>query len=471
MAEKTVKKLKIFEEVPKIFPRGIKGTFYVRLRKGDIDKWVSTRTSDPEKAKAKAVDIAESKFEAELISRTEKNEYKRDKKISDTVIKIVAKKHKEDGIPVEKAQDKWIELSVSYTDLSDNLKSFYATICRRFAEWCSGEGIEFIEQVDAKTAVKYSKFLWKSGIGAKTYNDHFKHLSNVFSAIDADESLSYGNPFDKSKVHRKKKATEGHLPLEPVQLRAVIKAAAKDSADYRDLIVIGSQTGLRLKDASLLRWNSITGNFLEVTPFKTLWTINKKVARIPITQTMRGLLYERIKKRCGSEYVLPSIANHYQPGGNQQYVSKKCKDIFKSALNTGDVDITRKAGHHRKRQASVYSFHSLRTTFMSLLATQDVSIRDAMNILAWESSDMIRVYEKMLEAYRGDADKRTLKIVNQIAEFKMDIPEVEEKTPPPRPSPGELKKLASSMTNTAIAEKYCVSETAVRKWMKKHGIN
>ena len=88
-----------------------------------------------------------------------------------------------------------------------------------------------------------------------------------------------------------------------------------------------------------------------------------------------------------------------------------------------------------------------------------------------KDKETVDFLEKMLEAYRGDADKRTLKIVNQIAEFKMDIPEVEEKTPPPRPSPGELKKLASSMTNTAIAEKYCVSETAVRKWMKKHGIN
>lgn len=450
-----------------IFPRGKRGIYYVRLRTGNLDKWICTGTSDKDEALKEAEKIEKGKHGAELRQEIEKKTAGRRRKIVSAITDVVNERDFETSF--EDGYKKWISLTSSYSDLNERTIKNYESVFKKFSDWCKLHDIGHVEAVDNATALEYSKYLWDYGINGKTYNEHLKLLSRIFSTLDAALELPYRDPFDKRKVTRKKKSeigAEGHQPLEPDQLKAVIKEAAKESADYRDLIIISSQTGLRLIDAVGLSWSSISADCIELKPSKTQRSGNR--ATIPITETLRKLLDQR--RASGTDgYVLPSIAEHYQR--NTYYVTKKCKDIFKNALNTGDVDITRKEGCHRKRRASVYSFHSLRTTFMSLLATQDVSVRDAMRMLAWESPEMIRVYEKMLEAYKGKADKRARKIVSRIPEFKMDIPEVELKTEPLRPSSEELKKLASKMTNTAIAEKYGVSETAVRKWLKKQGIS
>ncbi len=463
------KKLEI--KPPSLFKRGKKQIYYVRLRTKFKDIWVSTKTSDKKEAEKRGKQIVISKFKAEAIRATEDNKQDRDRKIIDAVVKTVSGKD-ELSTRLDECYQKWSNSYRSYSKLSKRTKSFYASVFFKFTSWCAEKGIEHIERVDNGFAQTYSDYLWDTGIGGKTYNDHMKFLSRVFSTIDTKTPLPYRNPFNSINVERIKKielGAEGHMALEPSMLKTVIEEAANYGEDYRDLIIIGSQTGLRLKDAALLKWKYISNNFIELIPFKTSRT--KKTARIPITEMLRKILEARKIVHSKNVYVIPQIAEHYLR--NEHYVTKTCKTIFENALNEGGEDVTckNKDGVHRRRKACLYSFHSLRTTFMSLLATQDVSARDAMNILAWGSSDMIKVYEKMLDAYRGDADKRTLKIVNQIAEFKLPIPEVKVKDSKPQPTKTALEKLVGEYSNIMIGRIYNgISEAAVRKQLKKFAI-
>lgn len=387
------------------------------------------------------------------------------RKLADIFVAGITGK-KSSSIKFLDAHDKWIETIPGYMDISIGTRSFHKTIFSRFSEWCISSGYQFIEQIDNAAALKYAKVLWESGISGKTYNDHISHLSRFFAGLDTISRLPFKNPFDNKRIVRKKQAeiqTASHQPLEPHVLVKVIEEATLHGKEYRDLFIVGSQTGMRLKDAALLQWDFVADGFISITPHKTMKSGN--TARIPISPVLNDFLMRRKAESRQSIYVIPEIAEHYLY--NNYYVTKKCKTIFENVLGK---EVTRApAGKHRKNNTAIYSFHSFRTTFMSLLASKDVAIRDAMRVMGWESVEMIRIYERELEKSRKNADERTLKIVRGIEEFGITVPDctIKKKLVPAKDA---LASLIIKYSNIAIGQIYGISETAVRKWLGKFGI-
>ncbi len=447
----------------KLFSRGKKKLFYFRMNVNGKDKWISTKSSDKNEAQVIANAILNAEQNAIQSSKTENSAVKIANKLSKAIVKDITG----DDIYKLKLEDmleKWIAVTPTYHDVVKGTQKKYHTIFKRFNNWINEKNIYYAEDVSNEYALQYAKWLWESGISGKTYNDHIKHLSRVFSCIDSLEALPYRDPFNKRKIPRKRKSeikSVGHLPLEPEMLDKVIKEAATISEDYRDLIIVGSQTGMRFKDAVYLKWEYIEKDFIDFIPCKTFKT--GKHARIPISQTMRELLNSRTKN---SIYIFHDFAESYSE--HDYVINKKVKRIFVNALGKNVTNLSAENNRHRKNSASIYSYHSLRTTFMSLLASQDVSIRDAMNIMAWESSDMIKNYEKLLEKARGDSDKRALKLINSIDDLNIDIPEIEIKLTPTKDT---LEKLVKEYSNVTIGRIYGgISEAAIRKHLKKHNI-
>lgn len=177
------------------------------------------------------------------------------------------------------------------------------------------------------------------------------------------------------------------------------------------------------------------------------------------------MLVRRNKDDVKSEYVIPGIANAYLKDKSQ--VSGWCKKVFEHVF--GEENTYVEAGENRKIRSAVYSFHSFRSTFMSLLAMRDVSIRDAMRILGWNSPGMVQKYERLLEAARGDTDKRTYELVAGIKQLEMAMPELPSR--PFRPTPEILTELITKYSNITIGKIYGVSNVAVAKWLQKYNIN
>lgn len=456
------KKVKIV--LPKLFPRGKKGFYYFRRLVDGKDCWVNTKMVDLQEAKKVATKHIRAELSVEAFSHLESSA----SRLADTYVESLTGR-KNTRTPISAAHQIWIDHSKKYNDVIARTRKYYHTIFDRFAIWCKSEGIENVEDVDHSAAVRYSKVLWESGLGGKAFNDHLKHLSRVFSCLDAITPLPQRDPFQHQKISRISQndaPTESHHALEPKQLKAVIKQAAEEGRDFRDLIILGSQTGMRLKDAALLKWKSISGQFIEIIPFKTSKSGNS--ARIPISPTLCILLKERRADKDKSDYVLPGIAEHYQR--NYYFVSKKCKQIFEDALGKEATVTQVDDNDHRQRNVSVCSFHSLRTTFMSLLASKDVSTRDAMRIMGWESSEMIQVYEKMLEEARGDSDKRALALVNDLATLKFALPPPVIPQKALTPTVEALQEFVEKYSNVTIGKVYGITSTAVAKWLKKFGI-
>ncbi len=254
------------------------------------------------------------------------------------------------------------------------------------------------------------------------------------------------------------------MPLEPEMLQKVLVEAAKHGRGFRDLFVIGANTGLRLEDACCLKWENVGKEFIDTVPGKTRRTGN--MARIPMSPALHELIKERAQAKEDSEFIVPEIAEYYIRG-DDDYIKRKCSKIFEDAFGEGISKVP--AGAHRRRDANVYSFRSFRTTMMSLLASKDTSVRDAMRIMAWESAEMIKVYEHELEKARGDADARALHMINSIDELKGKLPDIPE--PELKPTFEALGKLVTKYSNAMIGRIYGgMTEAGVRKWLAKFKI-
>jgi len=447
--------------LPKMFQRGAQGLYYFRRSLSGKDTWVSLGTSDPDEARKALLKVVNSHTAVEALSKVEQSA----QKLAEVFVESVTGK-KAESLPLAEAQAKWVATTPEHDDIGATTKSFYESIFKKFVEWANAQGIADCGQVTQEHAKLYAKSLWEADLSGRTYNGHLKHLSRVFSAIDAITPLPNRNPFDRRIVPRKRKNSLGtiqHEALEPKQLESVLKTAAEHGRDWRDFFILGANTGLRLKDAALLEWKSIGTSFIELTPYKTTKTGSK--ARVPISPNLKIIIEER-RLEGKSRYLIPAIAEHYEK--NSDFITKQAKSIFDEALGK---DLTgSKPSKHRKRTASVFSFHSFRTTFMSLLAQRDVSARDAMRIMGWESPEMIQVYERELERAKGDADSRALKLINAMDELKTELPAPNAQPGPLRPNAKQLKQLVEKYSNVTIGRIYGVSEMAVRKWLDKYAI-
>lgn len=447
--------------LPKLFKRGKKGYYYFRRHIDGKDKWICTNSPVQRDAKT----FAGNYMDAEIITIAESKRNKSAHKLGSAFVETLTKQP-EVFTPLNDAHQIWIDHFPKYNDVSENSRRNYSSMFNRFVGWGKEFGIECIEAVDNSSAIRYSKYLWEQGYAGATYNMHLKHLSRVFNTVDSVKPLPHRNPFNHNNIPRIKKnqlGTIGHEPLEPQMLEAVLQKAAEVSQDYRDLFILSSQSGMRLIDSALLKWSSAEKDFLEFEPHKTRNSGN--VARIPISPVLRNLLDNR--KGESDIYVLPKIAEQYLY--NYDYITTKCRKIFSNALGRENTVVEAKDASHRKIAASIYSFHSLRTTFMSLLASKDVSTRDAMRMMAWESPAMIQVYEKMLENARGDSDRRAIDLVHSIEELHYEVPECIIKKQL-KPTKEAIEGLITHYSNVTIGKIYDMSDVAVRKWMVKFGI-
>lgn len=445
--------------------RGKRGNYSLRVFIEGEEYWRSTKTPNLREANKRAEAIVETLKSTEVVSRREASVHKVTTELAEAAVKKATGKTAK-KIPLDSAHTAWEELQDDYLDLQQATRDYHVTMFDRFTEWVEEEnpGIKNIDEVTPELAKTYANYLTGTKVTAKTFNEHIQHLSSVFATLDSIHFLPYRNPFDKKIVKRKKKteeAVEGHVPVDPDDINDIVAQAAEYGEDYRDLFIIGANTGLRLKDACLLKWGDVEKDFIDVKLYKTARTGNR--ARIPISSTLHKILNKRKHGR-KADYVLPDVAKNYNYCPST--VRKKTKKVFEDFYGKNKTQATK--GSHRKIKSSILSFHSFRVTYMSLLASKDVSIRMAMRIMGWLSPEMIRVYEKELEKAKGESDNRSLEIINSIDDLEMKtIPEV---VKPLVPTKEALEVLVEQYSNITLGKIYGITEAAIRQHLKKHGI-
>jgi integrase len=449
-----------------LIARGKKGIYSLRISIDGKDCWRSTKTANLKEAEKRAEAIVETLRSTAVLSQRETSVHKVTRYLAEVAVEQATGKAVK-KMSLDAAYNAWVDLQDEYSDITVATRDFHKAILNRFVQYASNtEKIEYIDQVTPEITKKYAKYLWGLKITSKTFNEHIQCLSSVFATLDSIHFLPYRNPFNKNIIKRRKKSgsdIESHKAIEPENINKLITMAAKHGEGYRDLFVLATNTGMRLKDACLLEWENVETDFIDIELCKTSKTGNR--ARIPISKTLKKM-FTSLRNKSESKYVLNSIAedyNNYAPG-----VRTKTKKIFEKVF--GKENTQAKKGAHRKINSSILSFHSFRVTFMSLLASRDVSIRMAMRIMGWLSPEMIKVYERELANAKNEADKRSLELVDSIDELQFDIPKVTTSTPVLKPTKDALKELVTQYSNITIGKIYCITSTAIRKHLNKHGI-
>ncbi len=275
--------------------------------------------------------------------------------------------------------------------VADTTWKHYAGRIAAFVAWMQKKHPEMKDAGDVtlKTACDFLKAVtegratpakWEKARGPKTFNDYRAILKQTWDALIKAGSLEI-NPW--AEIDTKTRDTHGKKELDESQLEALYAAAP---AEFRPLFMIGLYTGLRLKDAALLRWIDIDlkAGFISTEPFKT--SRHGTRVDIPILPPLRKTLEEAAARCPGRKgFVLPSIAGRYQR--NSKYLSTLVQNIFTAA----GIETTSKDDDAR-RAASDYGFHSSRHTFVSLAFRYGVPLPIVQAIVGHTNAAMTRHY-------------------------------------------------------------------------------
>lgn len=257
-----------------------KGNYYFRTRENGKDKWINTHTSDEAKARTYQRKVLEAKDSMITLSRVENDS----RKLSDMYVKSVTGKD-EASILLNDALEKWVSTKPHYDKISEERRKNHSAKFFHFVEWCKSKSILYIEQVTNQVALEYASQLSEERYAASTFNEIVALLSNIFDTFDKVFRTTNRNPFDKRIVPRipsSKLNTVEHKALEPEELQAVLTVASQSGQDILDLFIVGSQAGMRLKDAALLKWQYTEEHFLYFQTNKT-----GIFARPPITTLLQ----------------------------------------------------------------------------------------------------------------------------------------------------------------------------------------
>ena len=277
-------------------------------------------------------------------------------------------------------------------DSGDGTLKNYEGNFRRFKNWVENSYpvITAMGQITCKISREYAVELYRSGISAKTYNNHVKALHLIFRILLSDSGMEK-NPFNKENISRKIEKKQGREKLSTEQIKIVLNSFSNPAQHLMQkeqmevLFNIGAWTGLRLIDAVHLKWRNIDfkKGLIKCIPVKTQ-RIQRSVT-IPLFPQLRKV-FDKATGWKKNEFVIPDVVYRYEY--NPHGVKQDCIKIFQFiGLET---TYRTKNSVQRLRKANRFGFHSFRHSFASLLAEKGVDIVKLSKILG----DNIKTLEK-----------------------------------------------------------------------------
>lgn len=254
-------------------------------------------------------------------------------------------------------------------DCSEKQLEIYEQQLGAFVKWTKNKDMEFAA-VDDEMAEKYAAYLGKKFSGG-TYNKHLNTLTLAWRALGKTFGAKT-NPW--AELPRKRLEAHTRRILTDAEIAKILKIA---KGETRDLIIIGLRTGLRLGDASRLKWEAFMKDGTVVVPTsKTGATV-----RLPSATLLRDLTAKPKK----SGYILPETAEMYER--NNSAVSRRVTTVFKAA----GID-TVATSDKWKRDRPDATFHSLRHTFVTKAISAGVPVAIVRALVGHTTETMTEHY-------------------------------------------------------------------------------
>lgn len=281
----------------------------------------------------------------------------------------------------------------------NSFKRVWTALCNWLAE--QRPDIKYVHEINEEIAENFLNFIWNTGIAEQTYNEYIKILRRIFNVLTKDAGISKNvwNSTEKVKINSVSKK-----PLTKDEFASIMQVA---EGEIRVLLIIGFYTGLRLGDACLIKWKDVNLNInmLRIIPGKTKGF--GKTIDIPLHEVLSEIFKSIYSKN--NEYVLPTIAASYlkDPGS----VSRKIQRVFvKAGINTTEE---RNRG---VKNATVYGFHSLRHSFISLCAAEGIPQHVVKEMVGHSSDAIHQIYQHA----NIEQKRKAIDMLPKIEEKKQD---------------------------------------------------
>lgn len=263
----------------------------------------------------------------------------------------------------------------------------YALTWGRFWKWMKDNHPEVtaMRDVTPDIAGQFAAWLTSEGRSANTFNKYMNVMALVFRTLK-DKARLGNNVWED--IARKRLVTYGRRELTIDELRNVCAAA---DGDLRLLLAIGLYTGLRLGDCATLRWGEvdlIRGRITRI-PNKT-GRRNPKPVMVPLHPTLAAMLGQTPQAQRNG-FVMPRMATDYSR--HSSYVTDRVQTLFEKC----GIE-TRRAIEGRMMSQVEVGFHSLRHSFVSMCAENNVPLAVVQALVGHTSPAMTRHYQHTGEA-------------------------------------------------------------------------
>jgi integrase len=274
--------------------------------------------------------------------------------------------------------EQWLELFVRQKQKSRAKGTFqrHAQTMRDFTEFLGYRARLNIVAITSKDVADFRDQRQSCGLAPATLNGDVAMLSSAFTAALKQGYISV-NPC--AAIEAVKDRGEPKSTFTPEQVAALVQAA---EGDWRGLIVTAFYTGARLSDCVSLRWKSVD----LVAEIKTIKFKQVKTGREVVTAIhpeLEEYLLSLPAPESDEAFLFPTLV-----GRNN--LSRVFAEIMKRAHIENRV--IRKPAGAMGHAVHALSFHSLRHSFVSILANAGVDEHTRMTLTGHTERETQRRY-------------------------------------------------------------------------------
>lgn len=369
--------------------------YYARFVVDGREQWISTKKTAKQEAQAVA-DAYENaargdssiddQFNVLLKMLAAIPNDRQDEKRAEYAARLM--RHRTVILPIVEAWPAWLDSPLKGNPGPSTIRG-YDAVWKRFTRWISKYKVEHLHEVTTLHAQDYAADVWRSHVSPATYNGHVKFLRSMFNTLKAKAGLLF-NPW--ADLKHLDNETQGRENFTPEELKAI---CSKATGSTRYMIGIGLYTGMRLGDVVTLRWSDIGRDKIKIMPLKT--RRKKKKITLPIHPVLRVLLNKLQKLAGDNEYLFPAEREAYLK--DTAAITKR----FQQFLKDCGIVTTEEGNGHRRRVIVRKGFHSLRHSFVSLCAENNVPQVAIQDLVGHGSPAMTELYSHADFAQKQDA--------------------------------------------------------------------
>jgi integrase len=294
-----------------------------------------------------------------------------------------------DAGSIEGALNKWLDrqqrvvktsTGASYSKAAERLLAYLGDKARLPLHRVTREMMEGFLAAESKTTSPSTAYL------------KVKILRGFFKDAQIRHQLA-SNPALGIKKSKNDTEPEGRRPFSLDQLKAIEKQCTDE---WKGIFLFGLYSGQRLSDIANLRWHNLRMEGPEAT-----WSLSfvmRKTGRqmdVPLSSPLRDYILNDLESSDDEDAFLFPEAAACTSNGHSGTLSNAFRKILKNAgVVTSVVNKNPKnpKGRAAKREASVYSFHSLRHSAVTLMKNAGISPEIVRDIVGHESTAVSRVY-------------------------------------------------------------------------------